>query len=284
MTVRLAAIDPVLPTTAERRFATPEAAVEFGNVTMRFGDTTAIQGVNLRVPTGEFTVIVGPSGCGKSTLLSLAAGLDRPSEGFVTVHNREVTGPSRDTALIFQQHNLFPWMTTEANVAYGLRSRGMGRRDALARARELLARVGLGSVARKPPKELSGGMRQRVALVRAFAVEPRLLLMDEPFGALDHQTRKIMQAYLLSTWRDSGATVVMVTHDLDEALALADRLVVFTGQPGTIAETLDIATPRPRSRDDPGLREIGARLEAHLAAAAQASEFTAAELDRLSLT
>lgn len=284
MTVRLAAVDPVLPATAERRVATPEAAVEFGNVTMRFGDTTAIEGVNLRVPTGEFTVIVGPSGCGKSTLLSLAAGLDRPLGGFVTVHNREVTGPSRDTALIFQQHNLFPWMTSEANVAYGLRSRGMRRRDALARARELLARVGLGSVARKPPTELSGGMRQRVALVRAFAVEPKLLLMDEPFGALDHQTRKIMQAYLLSTWRDSGATVVMVTHDLDEALALADRLVVFTGQPGTIAETLDIATPRPRSRDDPGLREIGARLEAHLAAAAQASEFTAAELDRLTLT
>lgn len=260
-----------------RSISTPNAAVEFGNVTKCFGDTTAIEGVSLKVPAGEFTVLIGPSGCGKSTLLSLAAGLEAPTDGFVTVHGRQVTGPVRDTALIFQQHNLFPWMTTEANVAYGLRSRGMPRREALARARDLLGRVGLADFAQKPPTALSGGMRQRVALVRAFATQPKLLLMDEPFGALDHQTRKIMQAYLLSTWRDSGATVVMVTHDLDEALMLADRLVLFTGQPGHIAETLDITAPRPRNRDDPALREIGARLEGHLASAAAAAEFTDAE-------
>ncbi|MEE4119831.1 MAG: ABC transporter ATP-binding protein [Paracoccaceae bacterium] len=281
MNVRLTAPGEVPAMPAARTVATSNAAVEFGRVTKSFGDVTAIENVSLRVPAGEFTVLIGPSGCGKSTLLSLAAGLEAPSEGFVTAHGREVTGPSRDTALIFQQHNLFPWMTTEANVAYGLRSRGMARREALARARELLARVGLSDFAKKPPTALSGGMRQRVALVRAFATEPTLLLMDEPFGALDHQTRKIMQAYLLSTWRDSGATVVMVTHDLDEALMLADRLVLFTGQPGRIAETLDIAAPRPRSRDDPGLREIGARLERHLAAAAEAAEFTEAERARL---
>jgi NitT/TauT family transport system ATP-binding protein len=277
MNVRLTAPgeSPTKPTA--RTISTPHAAVEFGRVTKTFGDVTAIEDVSLRVPAGEFTVLIGPSGCGKSTLLSLAAGLEAPTEGFVTAHGREVTGPSRDTALIFQQHNLFPWMTTEANVAYGLRSRGMARREAQARARELLARVGLSDFAKKPPTALSGGMRQRVALVRAFATEPTLLLMDEPFGALDHQTRKIMQAYLLSTWRDSGATVVMVTHDLDEALMLADRLVLFTGQPGRIAETLDIAAPRPRNRDDPGLREIGARLERHLADAAEAAEFTEAE-------
>jgi NitT/TauT family transport system ATP-binding protein len=281
MTVRLT--DPVetVTNTAARTVATRDAAVEFGGVTKHFGDTTAIEDVSLRVPAGEFTVLIGPSGCGKSTLLSLAAGLEAPSEGFVTAHGREVTGASRDTALIFQQHNLFPWMTTEANVAYGLRSRGMARREALERARELLARVGLSDVAAKPPTALSGGMRQRVALVRAFATEPKLLLMDEPFGALDHQTRKIMQAYLLSTWRDSGATVVMVTHDLDEALMLADRLVLFTGTPGRIAETLDIATPRPRSRDDPCLRKLGARLERHLAAAAEAAELTDAERSRM---
>ena len=281
MNVRLTAPGEAPAMPAARTVATSNAAVEFGRVTKSFGDVTAIEDVSLRVPAGEFTVLIGPSGCGKSTLLSLAAGLEAPTEGFVTAHGREVTGPSRDTALIFQQHNLFPWMTTEANVAYGLRSRGMARREALARARELLAKVGLSDFAKKPPTALSGGMRQRVALVRAFATEPTLLLMDEPFGALDHQTRKIMQAYLLSTWRDSGATVVMVTHDLDEALMLADRLVLFTGQPGRIAETLDIAAPRPRSRDDPGLREIGTRLERHLAAAAEAAEFTEAERARL---
>ena len=281
MNVRLTAPGEAPAMPEAREVPTPNAAVEFGRVTKRFDETTAIEDVSLRVPEGEFTVLIGPSGCGKSTLLSLAAGLEAPTEGFVTTHGREVTGPSRDTALIFQQHNLFPWMTTEANVAYGLRSRGMARREALARARELLAKVGLSDFARKPPTALSGGMRQRVALVRAFATEPRLLLMDEPFGALDHQTRKIMQAYLLSTWRDSGATVVMVTHDLDEALMLADRLVLFTGQPGRIAETLDISAPRPRSRDDPGLREIGARLERHLAAAAEAAEFTDAERARM---
>lgn len=277
MNVRLTAPGeaPIMPTA--RTVATANAAVEFGEVTKSFGEVTAIEDISLRVPAGEFTVLIGPSGCGKSTLLSLAAGLEAPSEGFVTAHGREVTGPSRDTALIFQQHNLFPWMTTEANVAYGLRSRGMARHKALARARELLAKVGLSDCAKKAPTALSGGMRQRVALVRAFATEPTLLLMDEPFGALDHQTRKIMQAYLLSTWRDSGATVVMVTHDLDEALMLADRLVLFTGQPGRIVETLDISAPRPRSRDDAGLREIGDRLERHLAAAAEAVEFTDAE-------
>jgi len=281
MTVRLTEPGEMVSDSTARTVATRDAAIEFGKVTKHFGDTTAIEDVSLRVPAGEFTVLIGPSGCGKSTLLALAAGLEAPSEGFVTAHGHEVTGASRDTALIFQQHNLFPWMTTEANVAYGLRSRGMARREALKRARELLARVGLSDFSTKPPTALSGGMRQRVALVRAFATEPKLLLMDEPFGALDHQTRKIMQAYLLSTWRDSGATVVMVTHDLDEALMLADRLVLFTGMPGRIAETLDITTPRPRSRDDPGLRKLGARLERHLAAAAEAAELTDSERSRM---
>ncbi len=265
----------------QRRISTPEAAVEFGGVAKRFGDKTAVEGIDLRVPEGAITVLIGPSGCGKSTLLNLAAGLDHPSEGFVTVHGREVSGPSKDTALIFQDHNLFPWMTTVDNVAYGLRSRGMSRSKARARAHELLAKVGLADVAEKPPKSLSGGMRQRVALVRAYAIEPRLLLMDEPFGALDHQTRRIMQAYLLSTWKDSGATVMLVTHDLEEALMLADRLVLFTGTPGRIADLIDITLPRPRHKDDPALREVGEHMERHLAEATEESEFTAAELSSL---
>jgi len=157
----------------------------------------------------------------------------------------------------------------------------MNRKEARSRARELLAKVGLADVSEKPPKSLSGGMRQRVALVRAFAIEPRLLLMDEPFGALDHQTRRIMQAYLLSTWKDSGATVILVTHDLEEALMLADRLVLFTGTPGRIADVIDITLPRPRHKDDPALREVGERMEQHLAQATEQSEFTAAELSNL---
>jgi NitT/TauT family transport system ATP-binding protein len=264
-----------------RPIATPDAAVEFGGVAKRFGAKTAIQDVDLRVPDGGITVLVGPSGCGKSTLLSLAAGLEAPSDGYVLVAGKEIDGPRKDTALIFQDQNLFPWMTTQDNVAYGLRSRGMGRREARARARELLERVGLGDVADLAPKSLSGGMRQRVALVRAFAIEPKLLLMDEPFGALDHQTRRIMQAYLLTTWKDSGATVILVTHDLDEALMLADRLVLFTGTPGRIADLIDIDVARPRDKNDPELQAIVARMETHLAEAAETSEFTAAELAML---
>jgi len=269
------------PLIEHRRISTPDAAVEFGGVAKRFGDKTAVEEIDLRVPEGAITVLIGPSGCGKSTLLNLAAGLDYPSDGFVTVHGREVTGPSKDTALIFQDHNLFPWMTTADNVAYGLRSRGMSRGQARARAKDLLAKVGLADVTEKPPKSLSGGMRQRVALVRAYAIEPRLLLMDEPFGALDHQTRRIMQAYLLSTWKDSGATVMLVTHDLEEALMLADRLVLFTGTPGRIADLIDITLPRPRHKDDPSLRAISERMERHLAEATEQSEFTAAELSSL---
>jgi NitT/TauT family transport system ATP-binding protein len=273
--------DGEAPVIEQRQVSTPDAAVEFGGVAKRFGEKTAIDAVDLRVPEGAITVLIGPSGCGKSTLLNLAAGLDFPSEGFVTVHGREVSGPSKDSALIFQDHNLFPWMTTADNVAYGLRSRGMKPKEARNRAHELLAKVGLADVAEKPPKSLSGGMRQRVALIRAFAIEPRLLLMDEPFGALDHQTRRIMQAYLLSTWKDSGATVILVTHDLEEALMLADRLVLFTGTPGRIADVIDITLPRPRHKDDPALREVGAHMEQHLAQATEQSEFTAAELSNL---
>ncbi len=275
--VRLASGAAAAAAAPARETPTPETAVEFGGVTRRFGDTVAVADVTLRVPRGRITVLIGPSGCGKSTLLSLAAGLDAPSEGFVVANGREVRGPTREAALIFQDHNLFPWMTTLDNVAYGLRARGVGRSAARAQAAALLERVGLASVAGLPPTALSGGMRQRVALVRALAVEPRLLLMDEPFGALDHQTRRIMQAYLLTTWRESGATVMLVTHDLDEALLLADRLVLFTAAPGRIAEVLDIDAPRPRDRADPALRALAARLEDHLADAARRAELTEAE-------
>lgn len=260
---------------------TSRPAVRFDHVTKAFGDRPAVQDIDLAIAPGSFTVLIGPSGCGKSTLLGMSAGLDAPSEGYVFVHDREVRGPTEGTALLFQQHNLFPWMTAAGNVAFALENKGMSRRAAKAEALRLLGHVGLGAYADKIPAELSGGMRQRVALVRAFALKPRLLLMDEPFAALDHQTRRMMQAYLLATWRNSGATVILVTHDLPEALVLADRIVLISGSPGRITDVIDIAEPRPRDLTDPGLSRICKRLEAHLEAEAIRGEFSPDELASL---
>jgi NitT/TauT family transport system ATP-binding protein len=255
--------------------------VVFENVSKRFGEKQATQDVSLKVPGGSFTVIIGPSGCGKSTLLGLAAGLDEPSDGYVFVGGREVAGPTPEVALLFQHYNLFPWLTACDNVAFAFRNRGMPRKEARRRAMELLANVGLGDYADKVPDELSGGMKQRVALVRSFALQPVLLLMDEPFAALDHQTRRIMQSYLLMTWQATDATVIMVTHDLDEALYLADRLVLFSGSPGTISEVIDIDVPRPRRLDEGSLAAIRKRLEAHLEKEVAYDEFTETELARV---
>jgi NitT/TauT family transport system ATP-binding protein len=252
--------------------------VVFENVGKRFGEKEAARDVSLKVPGGSFTVVIGPSGCGKSTLLGLAAGLDEPSDGYVFVGGREVAGPTPEVALLFQHYNLFPWLTACDNVAFAFRNRGMARKEARKRAMELLANVGLGDYADKVPDELSGGMKQRVALVRAFALQPGLLLMDEPFAALDHQTRRIMQSYLLMTWQATDATVIMVTHDLDEALYLADRLVLFSGSPGTVSEVIDIEVPRPRRLDEPSLAAIRKRLEAHLEKEVAYDEFTETEL------
>ena len=255
--------------------------VEFENVSKSFGEKQATKDVSLKVPGGCFTVIIGPSGCGKSTLLGLAAGLDEPTEGYVFVDGREVAGPTPEVALLFQHYNLFPWLSACDNVAFAFRNRGMVRKEARIRAKELLANVGLSDYADKLPDELSGGMKQRVALVRAFALQPGLLLMDEPFAALDHQTRRIMQSYLLMTWQATDATVVMVTHDLDEALYLADRLVLFSGAPGSISEVIDIDVPRPRRLDESSLASIRQRLEAHLEKEVAYDEFTEAELSKV---
>ena len=261
--------------------AKTRAEVIFEGVSKSFNGKTAIEGVDLKVPPGSFTVIVGPSGCGKSTLLGLTAGIDAPSDGYVFVGGREVNGPTPNVALLFQHYNLFPWLTACDNVAFAFRNRGLNKREARRRALELLANVGLEDYADKVPDELSGGMKQRVALVRAFALQPGLLLMDEPFAALDHQTRRIMQSYLLMTWQATDATVVMVTHDLSEALYLADRLVLFTGSPGTVGEVIDIDVPRPRRLEEPSLADIRLRLEAHLEREVACEEFTDAELARV---
>jgi NitT/TauT family transport system ATP-binding protein len=246
-----------------------------------FDRRPALDGVDLNIQSGSLTALIGPTGCGKTTLLELLAGLQTPTEGAITIDGEDVTGPRPDSILIFQHHNLFDWLTVRDNVAFGLRNRGLPPSEAKHQAAEQLERVGLAAFADRVPAELSGGMRQRVALARALVLAPRLLLMDEPFGSLDHQTRRIMQRYLLSTWRQSKATVVLVTHDLDEALRLADRIVLFSAAPGRPVEVVDVPVAHPRNLDDRRLRQIRERLRAHLEVEVTLNEFAGAELAAL---
>ena len=257
--------------------------IRVSDVCRDFGRHPALDHVDLEIQSGSLTVLVGPTGCGKTTLLELIAGLQSPTRGRVTVDGEDVAGPRRDTVVIFQHHNLFDWLTVRDNVAFGLRHRGLSTREARRRAMEQLERVGLAQFADRVPGELSGGMRQRVALARALVLSPRLLLMDEPFGSLDHQTRQIMQRYLLSTWKQSKATIVLVTHDLDEALRLADRIVLFSAGPGRPVEVVDVNAPRPRDLEEGRLRQIRDRLLSHLEVEVTVSEFAGAELDAVPL-
>ncbi|EWY40812.1 nitrate ABC transporter ATP-binding protein [Skermanella stibiiresistens SB22] len=211
----------------------------------------ALRGIDLDVKPGEFVVLLGPSGCGKSTLLFLIAGLESPTEGEIRSFEKPVTEPAPERALIFQQAALFPWLTVGQNVAFGLSLGGVPAAERKQAARDALQRVGLAEAATKRPTELSGGMRQRVAVARALAMRPKVLLMDEPFAALDVQTRAKMQDFLLDVWRDSTASVLFVTHHIDEAVALADRVVVFTARPGRIKTIVPITLPRPRDPFSP---------------------------------
>src|SRR5580692_6494004 len=206
----------------------------------------ALRGIDLIVEDGEFVVVLGPSGCGKSTLLYLIAGLEETSAGEIAAHGVPVTGPAPDRSLIFQETSLFPWLSVWQNVSFGLSLQGVPADERKEAARRALARVGLSEAMDKRPDELSGGMRQRVAVARALAMRPKVLLMDEPFAALDVQTRARMQDFLLDVWRDSSASVLFVTHHIDEAVALADRVVVFTARPGRIKSIVPIEMPRPR--------------------------------------
>jgi NitT/TauT family transport system ATP-binding protein len=210
------------------------------------GRVVALDRISFRAHRREFICLIGASGCGKSTLIRILAGLDDPSLGRVLLDGREVRGPGRDRGMVFQGYTLFPWRTVLDNVTFGLELGGMSRRKAQAEAREWIDLVGLSRFAGSYPYQLSGGMKQRVAIARALANHPRILLMDEPFGALDAQTRGQMQSYLLQIWRQVDVTVLFVTHDLDEAIYLADRIVVLGPNPGRIIDTVEVPVARPR--------------------------------------
>ena len=223
--------------------------IQFDKVTKRFGDLTVLSEVSLTVGKGEFAAIVGPSGCGKSTLLRTLAGLERPDGGRVTVDAKPVTGPGPDRMLMFQEHALYPWRTVADNAGLGLELGGMSKRERQVLVLDVLARVGLKGFETYYPHQLSGGMRQRAAIARALVMDPEVLLLDEPYGALDAMTRLSMQNELLRLWQGTGKTVLLITHDIDEALYLADRVFVMGARPGRVVQEVELDQPRPRSRN-----------------------------------
>jgi len=201
----------------------------------------ALESLDLTVEAGDFLTLVGPSGCGKSTVLDLISGLSRPTAGTVSVNGVEITGPGLDRSVVFQQYTLLPWRTAQANVEFALEAKGgLTKRQRAERARECLDLVGLAEFAGRLPSELSGGMKQRVAIARSLSYEPGVLLMDEPFGALDAQTREHLQEELLQIWRRTGTTIVFITHDIEEAVFLGQRVAVMTSRPGRVTEVIDV--------------------------------------------
>ena len=215
----------------------------------RGNETVALSGVSLDIHDNEFVSVVGPSGCGKSTLLNIIAGLIAPTEGKVYCDGREVTGTGTERGVVFQQYALFPWLTVKKNVMFALEMRGVKGKDAAAGAMKYLEMVDLVKFADHYPKELSGGMKQRVAIARAYAAEPEVLLMDEPFGALDAQTRTQLQTELLATWEREKKTCFFITHDVEEAIILAQRVVIMSARPGRIREIVEVNIPYPRTQE-----------------------------------
>ena len=215
-------------------------------VERRFDATLALQATNLDVAENDFITILGPSGCGKSTLLRIVAGLDTPTGGEVLLDGRRIDGPGADRGMVFQSYTLFPWLTVLDNVCFGLAERRLARAQQLEIAHGFLAKVGLKGFDKHYPKQLSGGMQQRTAIARALANDPRMLLMDEPFGALDHQTRELMQELLLGIWEEQRKTVLFVTHDIDEAVFMGSRVIVMSARPGRIKLDRPVTIPHPR--------------------------------------
>ena len=227
-------------------------------------ETVALRGINLVTHRREFLCVVGPSGCGKSTFVRILAGLETSTSGVASVQGVPITGPGADRGMVFQGYTLFPWLRVLRNVAFGLEENGQSRRAAEREAAQWLSLIGLEKFADAYPYQLSGGMKQRVAIARALAMRPRILLMDEPFSALDAQARARMQAYLIEIWKKIDITIVFITHDLDEAVYLADRILVLKAHPGEIAELIEVSVPRPRRQEQalgPEFRATRARLD-----------------------
>ncbi len=228
------------------------------------GSTRALNEISFQTHRREFLSVVGPSGCGKSTLVRILAGLEEHTSGDVLLDGKPVTEPGKDRGMVFQGYTLFPWLTVKKNVMFGLEINGQGRSEAEQQALQWLDLVGLEKFAECYPHQLSGGMKQRVAIVRALANQPRILLMDEPFGALDAQTRCRMQAHLLEIWRKIDITIVFITHDLDEAIFLSDRILVLSAHPGEVQELIEVPVEHPRSAapfSSPEFLATKARLE-----------------------
>jgi len=231
--------------------AAPKGHVQIKDVSVRFGSkgrmTEAASRVSLEVKPGEFVSIIGPSGCGKSTLLNIVAGFIKPSEGEALLDGRPIGGPGADRGVVFQQYSLFPWMTVRKNVEFGLKMKGLGQNQREAAARSLLGMAGLLAFENHYPDQLSGGMKQRVGIVRALATSPQVMLMDEPFGALDSQTRTVMQEILTNMWQQLQLSVLFITHDIEEAIFLSEKVYVMTARPGRIKAEIPIPLPRPRT-------------------------------------
>ena len=237
--------------------------------------TQALLPVDFEVRDNDFVTILGPSGCGKSTLLRIVAGLDHATSGRVLLDGVPVEGPGADRGMVFQSYTLFPWLTIEQNIRFGLRERGMPETLQKERAAYFIAKVGLRGFEQHFPKQLSGGMQQRTAIARALANDPKILLMDEPFGALDNQTRVLMQELLLGIWEAERKTVLFVTHDIDEAIFMANRVAVFSARPGRIKTELAVDLPHPRHytiKTSPEFMDLKARLTEEIRAESMAAD------------
>lgn len=244
-----------------------ESAIELRGVTKTFGTTEAdrilaLDGIDLDVAAGEFVCLLGPSGCGKSTLLNAVAGFVAPTSGEIVANGRPAAEPGPDRGMVFQEYALFPWMTVRANIAFGLEMRGEPKSAIDAKVNELLAKLRLKEFAGRFPKDLSGGMRQRVAIARVLALDSPILLMDEPFGALDALTRRNLQDELLRIFEELGKTILFVTHSIDESIYLADRIVVMTYRPGRVKAIVPVTFPRPRDAGSPPFNDLRRELSA----------------------
>lgn len=238
--------------------------IHVDHVSKSFGSLSVLEQVDIRIQQGEFAVIVGPSGCGKSTVLRMIAGLEHPSDGMVTANEEGIVRPDPSRMLIFQEHALYPWRTVEYNVGFGLELAGVSRQERGARVDMMLEKVGLSGFQQYYPHQLSGGMRQRASIARALVMDPEVLLLDEPFGALDAITKISMQNELLDLWEGTGKTVLLITHDIDEAIYLADTIYVMSPRPGRIVESITTDMPRPRNRNGAEFVALRERIMKHL--------------------